>query len=172
MEEVIRLADTMVLIDEGRVAAQGPVEEVTSRLDLRPLTGRYEAGAVVPARIAAHDEVYELTRLDIAGGGALMVPRIHQPLGTALRVRLRARDVTLSLTRPEGASPLNILEGTVRERAAPEGAFVDVLVDAGVPIWARVTRLSADTLDLQPGKPIFAIVKAGAIDRASLGRAR
>jgi molybdate transport system ATP-binding protein len=170
MEEVIRLADTMVLIDGGRLAAVGPVEEVTSRLDLRPLTGRYEAGAVVPAEIAEHDAHYDLTRLAIAGGGVLTVPRIHRPTGTALRIRLRARDVTLSLTEPKDASTLNILRGEVRELAASEGAFVDVLVDAGVPIWSRITRLSVDRLALAPGTPVYVIVKAGAIDRASLGR--
>lgn len=172
MEEVIRLADTLVLIDRGRVAAVGPVEEVTSRLDLRPLTGRYEAGAVVAARVEGHDEAYGLTRLSIAEGRALLVPRLHRPVGAALRIRLRARDVTLTLAAPEGASTLNALPGVVRELAPAEGPFVDVLVDAGAPIWARVTRLSVDRLGLAPGLAVHAVVKAGAIDRASLGRAR
>lgn len=172
MEEVIRLADTMVLIDDGRVAAVGPVEEVTSRLDLRPLTGRYEAGAVVPTTVVAHDATYDLTTLELPGGGRMLVPRLHLTPGTALRMRLRARDVTLSLTAPEGASTLNVLPATVRDLAPADGAFVDVLVDAGAPIWARVTRLSADRLDLAPGKRVYAVVKAGAIDRASLGRTR
>ncbi|MEQ8601845.1 MAG: molybdenum ABC transporter ATP-binding protein [Marivibrio sp.] len=171
MEEVIRLADQMVLLDGGRVAAVGPIEDVTTRLDLRPLTGRYEAGAVVPVRVEGHDEAYELTTLLITPEAKLQVPRLKLPVGAALRIRLRARDVTLSLTRPEGASTLNVLAGAVRELAPAEGPFVDVLVDAGAPIWSRVTRLSADRMGLAPGRAVYAVVKAGAIDRASLGRA-
>lgn len=171
MEEVIRLADQMVLIDQGKVAAVGPIEEVTTRLDLRPMTGRYEAGAVVPVRVEGHDEGYDLTTLLITPDHRLQVPRLNRPVGAALRIRLRARDVTLALRRPEGASTLNILPGRVRELAPADGPFVDVLVDAGAPIWSRVTRLSVDRMGLAPGREVFAVVKAGAIDRASLGRA-
>jgi len=171
MEEAIRLADQMVLLDGGRVAAVGPIEEVSTRLDLRPLTGRYEAGAVVPVRVEGHDDPYELTTLLITPERRLQVPRLALPVGAALRIRLRARDVTLSLTRPEGASTLNVLEGRVRELSPADGPFVDVLVDAGAPIWSRITRLSAERMGLAPGRPVYAIVKAGAIDRASLGRA-
>ena len=139
---------------------------------MRPLTGRYEAGAVVPTTVIDHDVDYDLTVLELPGWGRLQVPRLRLDIGTALRVRLRARDVTLSLTRPEGASTLNVLPATVRDLAPTDGAFVDVLVDAGVPVWSRVTRLSADRLALTPGKSVFAVIKAGAIDRASLGRTR
>ena len=59
MDEIIRLADTLILIDEGRVAAIGSVEDLTSRLDLRPLTGRYEAGSVIAAEVAARLQVHE-----------------------------------------------------------------------------------------------------------------
>ncbi|MFC6856562.1 molybdenum ABC transporter ATP-binding protein [Marivibrio halodurans] len=169
MEEVIRLADTMALIDDGALAAVGPVEALTGRIDLPLLTGQGEAGAVVGARVVAHDADYALTTLEIEGGGRLQVALLSLAPGTDLRVRLRARDITLSLAPPEAASTLNVLPATVREMARADGAFVHVLVDAGAPLWARVTRLSADRLALSPGKRVHAIVKAGAIDRASLG---
>src|SRR3546814_5838610 len=56
MQEIVRLADTLVLMSHGRIEAVGPLEELTSRLELRPLTGRYDAGAVVTATVAGQDK--------------------------------------------------------------------------------------------------------------------
>jgi molybdate transport system ATP-binding protein len=158
----------MVLVDGGRVAAVGPVEELLSRLDLRPLTGRYEAGAVIAARVAAADERFALTSLEFPGG-ILRVSRIAAVPGTEVRVRIRARDVSLALARPADISVLNIFEGTVKEIATdpedPSGAQLDVRLDIGVPLWARITRLSANDLGIAPGRRVHALVKSVAIDR-------
>jgi molybdate transport system ATP-binding protein len=169
MEEVVRLADAMVLLSDGKVAAVGGVEDLTSRLDLRPLTGRYEAGSVVAVRVAGKDEIFGLTELTFAGN-RLRVPRIDLALGTELRVRIRARDVALSLSPPENISILNRFQGTVREIETGEGPQVDVLVDIGVPLIARVTRRSIHELGLAPGTPVWALIKAVAVDRHNLGR--
>ena len=168
MAEIVRLADTLVLISDGRVEAVGAVDELTSRLDLRPLTGRYEAGAVVEARVERQDETFELSVLSFAGG-YLEVPRIELPVGTALRLRIRARDVALLRERPRGLSILNTIACTVRDIGAEEGAQVDLRLDAGgAAIWARITRRSLAELGLQPGSPVYALIKAVAIDRYSL----
>jgi molybdate transport system ATP-binding protein len=168
MDEVIRLADTLVLIDAGKVAAVGPVEELLSRLDLRPLTGRYEAGAVIVARVAGDDPQFALTRLAFPGG-TLRVALLDAAEGTTLRVRIRARDVSLATVRPTDISVLNIFEGTVTEIAPdaddPTGAQLDVRLDVGVPLWARITRRSAHDLAIAPGRLVYALVKSVAIDR-------
>jgi molybdate transport system ATP-binding protein len=169
MEEVVRLSDAMVLLSDGKVAAVGPVEDLTSRLDLRPLTGRYEAGAVVAVRVAGKDEVFGLTELAFAGN-RLRVPRLDLPLGTEIRVRIRARDVALSLEPPTGISILNMFEGVVSEIDTGDGPQVDVLVDVGVSLIARVTRRSIHELGLTPGSRVCALIKAVAVDRHSLGR--
>ena len=168
MDEVIRLADTLVLIDGGKVAAVGPVEDLLSRLDLRPLTGRYEAGAVISARVGTTDAAYALTNLEFPGG-TLRVSSLDAVPGTTVRLRIRARDVSLALTRPTDISVLNIFEGTVMEVAAdpadPTGAQLDVRLDIGVPLWARITRRSADELGIASGRRVHALVKSVAIDR-------
>jgi len=170
MEEIVRLADVMVLVSDGRAVAVGPVEELTSRLDLRPLTGRHEAGSVLEARVRGHDKVFALTRLGFAGG-QLLVPHVALPLGTPLRVRVRARDVALALTPPADTSIQNIVPARVKDLARDEGPLVDVLLDAGgAPLWARVTARSCETLRLAPGREVYALVKALAVDRHSLGR--
>jgi molybdate transport system ATP-binding protein len=170
MPEIVRLADTMVLMSEGRVMAVGALDDLTSRLDLRPLTGRYEAGAVLAARVEGQDERFALTELSFTGG-RLLVPRLELPAGAELRLRIRARDVALALERPQGTSILNVFPCVVRDIGADEGAQVDLRLDAcGAALWARITRRSLEDLHLRPGSKVFALVKAVAIDRYSLGR--
>jgi molybdate transport system ATP-binding protein len=171
MEEVVRLADTLVLMSEGRVAAVGPVEDLTSRLDLRPLTGRFEAGAVIRATVAGNDLVYGLSELSFPGG-RLRVPHLGLSLGTPVRARIRARDVALALSPPQGLSILNVFAGRVIEMAADQGPMVDVRLDIGKPerpvaLWARITRRSCHELQLKIGQPIHALVKSVALDRMS-----
>ena len=168
MEEVVRLADTLVLLSDGAVAAVGGVEELSARLDLRPVTGRHEAGAVLAVTVAGHDQEFGLSRLEFLGN-RLLVPRLDLEIGSRLRIRIRARDVALALEPPAGTSILNVIPGVVREIEAGDGPRVDVLIDAGAPLIARITRRSAHALGLEPGKTVFALIKAVAIDRQSLG---
>jgi molybdate transport system ATP-binding protein len=169
MNEIVRLAETLVLMSDGRVAAVGELEALMSRLDLRPLTGRYEAGAVINAEIEGHDVENGLSRVAFAGG-TLLVPLVDLPPGERLRIRIRARDVSLALTRPSDISILNIFRGAITEIGDGSGAQVDVLLDIGTPLWARVTRYTARRFDLRPGLEVYALIKAVAIDRHSLGR--
>jgi molybdate transport system ATP-binding protein len=168
--EVVRLATTIVLISAGRVHAAGPVPEVMGRAELYPLAGRFEAGAVLSVRITAHDPSWNLTKLS-GGFGELTVPRLDAPVGTPLRVRIRARDVILAITRPTGISALNVLTAEV-ERVVPieEGAVEVQLRLGGERLLARVTRRSGETLGLAAGREVFAVIKTVAIDRRSLSR--
>ena len=168
--EVTRLATTIVLISAGRVHAVGPVQEVMGRAGLYPLAGRFEAGAVLAMRIAAHDPRWSLSKLT-GRFGTLMVPRLDSPVGTALRVRIRARDVILAVTRPTGISALNVLAAEV-ERLVPvdEGALEVQLRLGGERLLARVTKRSGEALGLAAGREVFAVIKTVAIDRRSLSR--
>jgi molybdate transport system ATP-binding protein len=168
--EVARLATTIVLMAEGSVRAVGPVAEVMGRAGLYPLAGGFEAGAVLAVTVAAHDSRWGLTELS-GGFGRLTVPRLDLPVGTPLRVRIRARDVILALTRPAGISALNVLAGEV-EALAPvaEGALEVQLRLGPERLLARVTRRSGEALGLEPGRQVFALIKTVAIDRRSFGR--
>ena len=169
LEEVTRLADRVVVVSEGRVAAEGPAAQVLSRPELGPLTGRFEGGAVIEARVASHDPRYELTTLAFAGG-QLVVPNLDALPGEPVRVRIRARDVSLALERPRGVSVQNVLPATVRSLGAEFGAIVEVSLDmGGVPLRARITRKAAEELGLAPGLQVHALVKAVSIDRHSAG---
>jgi molybdate transport system ATP-binding protein len=167
IDEVARLAQTMVLMSDGRVAAVGAVAEIMTRLDLRPMTGRFEAGVVIEAEVAGHDERFQLTTLKV-GVQPLLVPRLAEAPGTHVRLRVRARDVALALERPIGISIQNILPGRISELSREEGPFVEVNVDVdGAILTARLTRRAAATMALAPGQPVFALIKAIALDRVA-----
>lgn len=164
MREVARLADHLVLLDGGRVQASGPIGEVTSRIDL-PFADGDQAGVVLRARCAGHDEAYALTRARFEGG-ELWLPRVSCEPGQALRVRIAAADVSLSLERPLASSVLNVLPSVVCGRRDDDRGRSLVQLDLnGARLLARVTRRSAEALRLRPGLAVYAQVKAAAAMR-------
>lgn len=170
LDEVVRLATDLVLLNGGRVAAAGPVADVMARPDLFPLLGRFEAGGILRATVESHDAVWGLTRLSTAGGH-LSLPMLDMPVGSGLRLRVRARDVLLAVAPPVGLSARGDLVGSIAGIAG-EGPVVDVAVAIGPSgadrLLARVTRLSIAELGLAPGRPVHVVIKAAALERHSI----
>ena len=170
LAEVARLAATGVRMGDGRIAAVGPPAEGLGRRDLVVADAAAEAGALIEATVAEHDEIFGLTILTSAAG-ALQAPRLDLPVGTPMRVRIRARDVMIANARPEGLSALNVLPGRVTALDTADG-LVDVGLDCGgVHLAARLTKKSVDTLRLAPGREVYAVIKSVMFDRDALGRA-
>ena len=168
MAEVARLANTVVLMEAGRVTAAGPTADILSDPATAPGLGLREAGAILTARVAAHEDD-GLTRLD-SSAGPLWLPRVSAPLGNSLRIRILAQDVMLATVRPEGISALNIFSATVQDIRQGDGPGVLVRLDfGGEAILARITRRSADILALAPGKRVFAILKAVSVAQENVG---
>ncbi len=172
IDEVARLADRVVLLSDGSVAATGSVDEVFTRPELMPLTGRFQAGAVLAARVAEQDVAGAMSRLAIPGG-SLWVPSVPLPVGSAIRVRIRARDVSVALEKPKRVSIRNILPGTVRSVTESDGPFRTVAISiAGETgesrIAATVTANAVRDLELAPGVDVFALIKSVAMDRRSM----
>ena len=166
--EVARLASTVVLLSDGKVAAVGPISEIMQRLDLFPLTGRAEAGAIVEATVERHDDQFGLTELR-SRAGIWKLPRLDAPIGAHLRLRVRARDVMLAKSAPTDLSALNVLPGIVSAIGAHDGPIVEIRLDcSGEALIARLTRYSVERLGLARGTPVFALVKSVALDRRSL----
>ncbi len=160
--ELVRIADHLVLMEEGGLLAQGPLEEVMARIDL-PLSRDDDAGAVINATVEAHDEDFYLTRLKFAGG-ELLVSWIDLPVGSQLRIRIHAKDVSLALEPPGPTSILNILPARVETmNTHGRGRVVIKLNMGGVPLLARVTRRSQERLELVPGKRVYAQIKGVAL---------
>jgi molybdate transport system ATP-binding protein len=169
--EITRLADMIVLLADGKTVAVGEVDAVMSRLDLRPMTGRYEAGAVIDTTVVAHDSPYGLTTLAF-DGGELLVPSVEALMGERIRVRIRARDVSIALSRPIELSIVNVLAGTVAAIVDDNRTIVDVQLRIGsVLLLARITRRSLMKLGLAEGLAVYALIKAVSFDRRSVGYA-
>ena len=162
LDEVARLADHLVLLDAGRVVASGPAGELMTRLDLSLAHGD-TAGAVIDATISSHEPVYHLSMADFPGG-RLCVPQQTMTVGQALRIRVQARDVSLTLEPQTGTSILNILPVTVVALSDDSPGQVMVRLDAGgTPLLARITQKSVASLGLVAGRTIYAQVKGVAI---------
>ena len=161
-DEVARLADHMVLLDTGSVVATGAIQDMLTRLDL-PLAHGRDAEALIEATVSGHDDEYDLTYLDFTGG-RFTVGRKELSPGTSVRLRIAARDVSLTLAHQSGTSILNIFPATVDELINEGKSQVTVrLIVGDVPMLARVTRKSASILELKPGKQVYAQAKSVAL---------
>ena len=168
MDEVLRLADHLVLMDQGKVLAVGGVEELLARPDLRSQTGGGQAGAVIQAAVQSHDDANYSTRLAFAGGH-LLVGRVGMPVGTVMRLRIHARDVVLSLDPPGRISTRNVLQAVVDSVIPAEGQLVDVRLQCGGQIlWAQISRAAQGQLNLAAGMQVWAMVKTVTISREAL----
>jgi molybdate transport system ATP-binding protein len=166
--EVARLASSMVLLSEGKVAAVGSTSEVMHRLDLFPLTGRAEAGAIIEATVRAHDDAFGLTELS-SRAGVWRLARLQEAVGARLRLRVRARDVMLAMSPPGDVSALNVFSGTVAAVDGGDGPILHIRLDCnGDALIARLTRYSVTHLGIAPGAQVFALIKSVALDRRSL----
>lgn len=171
VEEVVRLAGSVVLLTEGRVQASGPTAEIMSDAALRPLTGSDEGGAVIAAQVAAQDLRYGLAELRFSGG-SLYVADLDALPGEAVRVRIRARDVALALQPPLATTFRNVVACRITAITDGAGSMAEVTLDAGgATIAARITRQSRDALGLHPGMAVYALIKAIALDRQAVGYA-
>ena len=160
--EVARLADHLVLMDKGRVRACGPLTQLVTRLDIAADEGA-QAAAIIEARVAGHDEKWHLTYLDFPGG-RFQIARASRPEGSTARLRVLARDVSLTLKPQTGTSILNIFPATVTEMTRTGPAQMLARLDlAGAPLLAGITRKSAAALKLAPGRAVYAQIKAVAL---------
>lgn len=162
-QEVTQLADHLVMLDGGKVTAAGPLAETLTRLD-SPMAQSRQASTVLQVEVCAHEPEYHLTQVSFAGGIIHLPYQQEAADGTALRLRIYARDVSLSLQQPEQTSILNVLPAMITGMAhGQEGQSIVRLSLGGVPLLAHITRKSAAVLNLQKGMSVFAQIKATAI---------
>ena len=161
-DEVARLADYLALMESGRIRATGAIAEMLTRSDL-PLAHGSEAESIIEAKVVGHDDTYHLTQLEFAAG-QFTVPRKELPEGQMVRLRILARDVSLTLAQQSNTSILNIFPAQVEELIEENPTQMTVRLDAaGVPVLSRITRKSAESLQLAPGKQVYVQVKTVAL---------
>ena len=162
LDEVARLASDVVLLADGRVAAYGNVGEIFERSDLGALMGGLEAGVVLRARVAAHDDGIATL---IVGSQQLRVPMATAEIGATRPIRILARDVAIATVRPEKLSIRNVLKGRIRLIEIVSNMNVEIFLEVdGEHLRARITRDALEELDLAVGSEVFALIKSVALE--------
>ena len=161
-DEITRLADHLLLMDHGKIISSGSIADVLTRVDL-PLAKSADAESIIRAKVRDYDSKYQLSILE-SSVGQVVIPGEKLELGRDVRLRIPARDVSLTLVHQTDTSILNIFSATVDQVFGGDAPQVMVKVRTGdTAILARITRKSADNLKLKPGMKIFAQTKSVAV---------
>ncbi|MEE8056331.1 MAG: molybdenum ABC transporter ATP-binding protein [Pseudomonadales bacterium] len=173
LEEVSRLADQLLLLDNGAVSAQGSLLDLSTRLDLN-LSHEENAASIIETTIKQHDNHYQLTELSITEQLPLFLTKTRGNIGDKVRVRIPARDVSITLKKPEKTSILNIIPGIIDEIESDEIESDKIENSKGSRallrlkiseqfLLVRLTKKSIDRLQLQPGQHVYAQIKTVAL---------
>lgn len=163
-DEVKRLADELVLLQQGRVVDAGTLNDVLARMDSTTPAGRRQLGVLIDTRVVRHERDAGLTHLRCAAGD-LMVPLLDRALEAPARIHIHAADVVLATERPHGLSIRNVLAATVSAIEPDTAARCVCRLDAGgIPLLAHITTLARRELGLHAGQQVFALFKSVAVD--------
>ena len=162
IDEICRLSDHLLVLDDGKVVAEGELQQVLAMTNLPQLAGQ-NAGAVVSAVQAEYDVHDDLTAFDFPGGRLWVTGRYAS---SKVRLRVRASDVSLSLSKAESSTILNILPAEIRRIETESAATLLVSLQLGeAGLVARITRRSSQALNLRIGDRVFAQVKSVTVRR-------
>ena len=162
IDEILNLADKLVIMDSGRVVASGDPEDLFSRPDVQEYISTDDHGSVISGIVDEPSNCAGLTQLRF-GSLYLTVPPVQAPKGMPIRVRIAAKHVAIALKKPEDTSFHNIFQGKVHSIIDNGGPFVDVYVDIGRILLARISRHSCHKLELHERKDVFALIKTVAV---------
>ncbi|MGL5948047.1 MAG: molybdenum ABC transporter ATP-binding protein [Aeromonas sp.] len=162
LEEVLRLADHLVLLAAGRVVASGELHHTLSQLPL-PLADEHGAAALLEGTIVERDSQWQLARVAVEGGD-VWVKEAGLALGSRVRLHILARDVSVA-RQPTQSSIQNLLAGQLLALVADaHPAFTLAKIAVGRRhLWARITRRAAHSLQLAPGQALWLQIKAVAL---------
>ena len=170
IEEVARLAASVVVLEKGKVRAVGPPSEVFGLVDETVDADQHDLASVLDATVGAYDAAYGLTPLHHPAGTVFLTGRV-EPAGRPVRIVVRATNVALATRRPDHLSTRTVLEGTVARIGRDGGPLASVGIGLRGSGWltALATRKAIEELDLAVGDEVFALVKSVAMDARPIG---
>ncbi len=161
-DEIARLADQLVLIEDAVIKAAGPISEVLTRFDLS-LAHRRHAESIIFASAESYEEKFQINVVN-SDIGQFIIPGNRLNTDLALRLRLVAQDISITLEQQSDTSILNIFPAVVDELYREDNALLTVrLLINNFPVLAKITLKSADNLKLEKGKAVFAQIKGVAV---------
>ena len=165
LSEILRLADNIVVLEQGSVAASGNLESVWGTEVMRPWQSFSEQSSLFDARIECHHPDYALTKMLLHDSIGLWVQHVEGEIDASIRLQIRANDVSITLQRARDTSIRNILPAVIdkieyREtRHGNRNIALKLKLAEGCYLWANITRWALDELELVEGKPVYAQVK-------------
>ena len=164
IDEIMHLADTLILLNNGEIVAQGPVSEVINATKNSSYFGIGVKSSFLTCIINNHETEARITNLGF-NGGSISTKFIDKPIGTKIRAKIRAQDIAIALKRPTDISIANIFETRIHSIEINDLNFMDLqLMVKDTIIWSRLTRRSVSNLQLTPGQMVFALIKSTAIE--------
>ncbi|WP_117234040.1 molybdenum ABC transporter ATP-binding protein ModC [Vibrio maerlii] len=173
LSEVLRLADHMVLLANGRVAASDTIENIWASKLMRPWQSFSEQSSIFEAVVQQHHEEYALTQVALTANSSLWVQGIDAEQGAKVRVQIRANDVSVTLDAPQRTSIRNILKATISdiEASISHGKkSVSVTLDVGEkkPLFANITPWALDELELTIGQKVYVQIKGVSVTQKDM----
>lgn len=170
LDEILRLADHMVMLNQGQVVIAGHVNSVWGSAEMRPWLPAKEQSSLISARVSQHHPRYMLTQVVLDDHASLWVGRLNRVRGEQVRVRIHANDVSLTRVQPRQTSIRNILRARIDKVLPPdEEQHVAVRLRVGeARIWANLTLWAAEALQLAVGDEVYAQIKGVSVTQDDL----
>ncbi len=174
LQEILRLADHLTVLDRGQIVASGLLSEVWSSQAMRPWQSFSEQSTLFNANIAEQHPQYALTRVMLSSTASLWVQKIDAPLGSDIRLQVRANDVSITLVQPQKTSIRNIIEAKVErvEKRHPaedkESIAVKLALTQDCFLWATITPWALADLNLKQGDRVFAQIKGVSVTQRDI----
>lgn len=165
LNEILRLANHLVIIDQGRVVSFGVTEQVWASRAMQPWQSFSEQSSLFEGKLVEHSDDYALSRLTLGKSTSLWVQKVSSDIGAAVRLQVRANDVSITLEQPQGTSIRNILPVTIKsvethqQGTNKQSVSVELELESGCYLWATITLWALDELNLKVGQNVFAQIK-------------
>ena len=164
IQEIMHLADTLVLLENGKLLEQGPVDQIINNPKISPYFGEDLKSSFIRCIVDDNHEDTGVSNLRF-DGGFIKTTILGKPVGSPVRIRIRAQDVAVSIKYPKDISIANIFEVKIQAIEQSDRGFVDLnLIAKNTVFWARLTKTSVENLNLIPGRVVFALFKSTAIE--------
>ncbi|MDO6706744.1 molybdenum ABC transporter ATP-binding protein ModC [Photobacterium sp. 1_MG-2023] len=171
LDEILRLADHMVVLDQGKVVANGPLTDVWGSSVMQPWLSTREQSSILQLRVQGHHPDYPLTELEISPDIPLWVSRVRRSAGESVRVRIHANDVSVTRIKPEQTSIRNVMpariEGIEQHRYQADVAVIRLRIGCSV-LMANITTWALDELNLHVGDSLYAQIKGVSLSQQDL----
>lgn len=177
LQEILRLAQHLSILDKGRIMTSGKLEEVWASNVMRPWQSFSDHSSLFEGKIATHHEKYALTCVKLAPSACLWVQKVDGEPGTLIRLQVRANDVSIALEKPVSTSIRNVLPATVASIEVlttgddKQSITVSLKLDEECYLWATITPWALDDLNLKVGDKVYAQVKGVSVTQRDIALA-